>query len=106
MNSRPGAGGYCAIIEAADLQDIIILRGGEPESDPLRMMKLLAVRLAEEIKGNLAVVITRNQLAQPKLAEVFKPVKMIRILAKPPLSVADPTHKPTGLAQSAPIREQ
>src|SRR3546814_13976560 len=40
MSSRPGAGGYCAIIEAADLQDIIILRGGEPESDTLRMMKL------------------------------------------------------------------
>src|SRR3546814_2168422 len=47
MNSRPGAGGYCAIIEAADLQDIIILRGGEPESDTLRMMKLLAVRSEE-----------------------------------------------------------
>src|SRR3546814_19558976 len=81
MNSRPGAGGYCAIIEAADLQDIIILRGGEPESDTLRLMKLLAVRLAEEIKGNSAVVINRNQLAQQKFAEVFTTFKMIRFSA-------------------------
>jgi hypothetical protein len=104
MNSRPGAGGYCAIIEAADLQDIVILRGGEPETDTLRMMKLLAVRLAEEIKGNRAVIITRNQLAQQKLAEVFKPFKMIRFLANSPLAVADATRNAAVMAERVQIR--
>src|SRR3546814_16272016 len=67
MNSRPVAGGYCAIIEAADLQVVIILRGGEPEADTLRLLKLLSVRHAEEIKGNHAVVITTNQIDKQQI---------------------------------------
>lgn len=104
MNSRPGAGGYCAIIEASDLQDVVILRGGEPESETLRMMKLLAVRLAEEIQGNRAVIITRNQLAKEALAEVFKPFKMIRFLANSPLAVADATRNAAIMAERVQIR--
>lgn len=104
MNSRPGAGGYCAIIEASDLHDIVILRGGQPETETLRMMKLLAVRLAEEIKGNRAVIITRNQLAQESIAEVFKPYKMIRFLANSPLAVADATRHAAVMAERVQIR--
>src|SRR3546814_4863622 len=68
------------------------------------MMKLLAVRLAEEIKGNRAVVITRNQLVQQKLAEVFKPFKMIRFLANSPLAVADATRNAAVMAERVQIR--
>lgn len=99
MNTRPGAGGYCALIEAADLKEIVLIRGGESETDTLRMMKLLAVRLAEEIQGNRAVIISRNQLVQESLGDVFKPYKMIRFLANSALAVADATRHAAVMAE-------
>jgi hypothetical protein len=99
MNSRPGAGGYCAIIEASDLTETVLIRGGEPETDTVRIMKVLAVRLAEEIQGNRAVIITRNSLVKETLAEVFKPYRMIRYLANSPVAVADATRHAAVMAE-------
>jgi hypothetical protein len=99
MNTRPGAGGYCAILEARDLKDIVLIRGGEPETDTVRLMKILALRLAEEIQGNRAVIMTRNYLVQQSLAEVFKPYKMIRFLANSPLAVADASRHAAVMAE-------
>ncbi|QAY80207.1 hypothetical protein [Sphingosinicella sp. BN140058] len=99
MNTRPGAGGYCAIIEASDVKDLTLLRGGEPESDTEKMMRFLAVRLAEEIGGNRALVLTRGRVAQQALAEAFKPWKMIRFLGHSNAAVADATRHAAVMAE-------
>jgi hypothetical protein len=91
MNTRPGAGGYCAIIESADMKENVLIRGGEPETSTDRLMKVLAVRLAEEIRGNRAVILTRSKPMFDAMFDVFKPFKMIRLLAHSPLAVSDAT---------------
>lgn len=91
MNTRPGAGGYAAILEASDLKETILIRGGEAETDTERMLRILALRLAEEIHGNRAVIVTRSQSALQILGEIFKPYRMIRMLGHSPLTVCDAT---------------
>lgn len=91
MNTRPGAGGYCAILEASDQKESIIIRGGHPDTDTNHMMQIIALRLAEEIEGNRAVILTRNQPMLQKLSAVFKPYPMIRILGHSPIAVSDAT---------------
>jgi hypothetical protein len=99
MNTRPGAGGYCAILEASDLPDIILLRGAQPATDTASLLKLLSVRLADEIGRNRAVVVVRTPLIQQQLAGVFKPYKMIRFLGNSPLAVADATRHAAVMAE-------
>lgn len=99
MNTRPGAGGYCAILEASDLPEIVLLRGGHPSTDTKTMLKTLAKKLAEEIRGNRAVVLCRTQVIQQELAGVFKPYKMIRILGNSPIAVADATRHAAVMAE-------
>lgn len=91
MDTRPGAGGYCAIIEASDLMENLLIRGGEPESSTDRIIKILASRLAEEIGPNRAMILTRNEPVYQALNGIFQSFKMIRIMGHSPLAVCDAT---------------
>lgn len=101
MTTRPGAGGFCAIIEAADLKENIIIRSGHPDTDTERMMNALALRLAEEMQGNRAVILTRTQTMVQTLGAIFKPYKMIRMLGHSPLAVCDATRHAHVMAERA-----
>lgn len=99
MHRRPGPGGYCAIIEAPDLKDIVIIRGGEHDSNTERMIHLLATRLSEEIGGNRAVVMTRSAPMHQRFGGFFKPYKMIRLIGHSPLAVSDATRHAAVMAE-------
>lgn len=101
MNTRPGAGGFCAILEAADFKENILIRGCHPETDTERLMNILALRLAEEIQGNRAVILARTQTMLQTLGSVFKPYKMIRMLGHSPLAVCDATRHAHVMAERA-----
>ncbi len=106
MNTRPGAGGYAAILEAADQKESVLLRGGIPETNTEHMIKMLGIRLAEEIQGNRAVILTRSSIMYSSLSMVFKPYKLIRLLGNSPLAVADATRHAHVMAERALCREE
>lgn len=106
MNTRPGAGGYSAVLEARDMQELILLRGGEPDTSTERMIQILAVRLAQEIKGNRAVILTRNLPIQQGLADIFKRYNMIRVLGHSPMAVSDTTRHAAVMAERCQILGQ
>lgn len=101
MNQRPGAGGFAAIIEAADLTETVLVRGGIPDGTTDDLIKMLIGRLAVEIKGNRAVVITRSPPVGRELSTVFKRFKMIRMVLNSPLAVADATRHAAVMAERA-----
>ncbi|AXK43769.1 hypothetical protein [Erythrobacter aureus] len=101
MNTRPGAGGYAAIFEAADQKETVLLRGGIPDTNTEHMMKTLGVRIAEEIQGNRAVILTRSQVMYASLSTIFKPYKLIRLLGHSPLAVSDATRHAHVMAERA-----
>ncbi len=99
MNQRPGAGGFAAIIEAKDLPETILIRGGTPDTTTDGMARVLIAKLAQEIRGNRAVVLTRNEPIGQILATAFKPFKMIRMLGNSPAAVADATRHAAVMAE-------
>lgn len=99
MHRRPGAGGYCAVIEAADQKDVVVIRGGDPNSDTERMIHLLGTRLSDEIHGNRAVILTRTAPMHQRFGSYFKPFKMIRLIGHSPLAVADATRHAAVMAE-------
>lgn len=101
MNQRPGAGGFAAILEAADWKETILIRGGHPDTDTDKMIAELIRELAHEIRGNRAVVITRSKPIGQAMSQVFKPYRMIRLLGNSPLAVADATRHAAVMAERA-----
>jgi hypothetical protein len=99
MNQRPGAGGYAAILEAADMMETILLRGGIPDGTTDDLVNLLVTRLAAEIRGNRAVILTRSPIIGTMLGKVFKQYRMIRMVLNMPLAVADATRHAAVMAE-------
>lgn len=106
MNQRPGAGGFAAIIEAKDLPETILIRGSTPDTTTDGMHKLLVAKLAHEIKGNRAVILTRNRPTGQALATAFKAFKMVRMLGNSPAAVADATRHAAVMAERAERTQQ
>lgn len=103
MNQRPGAGGFAAILEAADWKETILIRGGHHETTTDGMISDLIRELSHEIKGNRAVVITRSRPIGQAMSQVFKPYRMIRLLGNSPLAVADATRHAAVMAERSQI---
>lgn len=101
MNQRPGPGGYAAIIEAADVSETKLLRGGIPDATTDDLIKRMVRHLAHEIKGNRAVVLTRSPAIGAEIATIFKKFKMIRMVLNSPLAVADATRHAAVMAERA-----
>jgi hypothetical protein len=101
MNQRPGAGGFAAILEAADWKESILIRGGHPDTTTDQMIADLVRELSHEIRGNRAVVITRSKPIGQAMSNVFKPYRMIRLLGNSPLAVADATRHAAVMAERA-----
>lgn len=101
MNQRPGAGGFCAIIEAKDLQETILIRGGTPDTTTEDMIRAMVSMMATEIKGNRAVIFTRSQPIGNLVATAFKPFKMVRMILNSPLAVSDATRQAHVMAERA-----
>lgn len=101
MNQRPGAGGFAAIIEAADLAETVLVRGGIPDGTTDDLIRILIGRLASEIRGNRAVVITRSPVIGRELGTIFKKFKMVRLMLNSPLAVADATRQAAVMAERA-----
>ena len=101
MNQRPGPGGYAAIIEASDVSDTILLRGGIPDGTTDDLIRKMVRQLAHEIKGNRSVIITRSPAIGAELSSLFKKFKMIRMVLNSPLAVADATRHAAVMAERA-----
>lgn len=99
MNQRPGPGGYAAIIEAADVSETTLLRGGIPDATTDDLIRKMVWHLAREIKSNRAVIITRSPAIGNEIASIFKRFKMIRMALNSPLAVADATRHAAVMAE-------
>jgi hypothetical protein len=101
MNQRPGAGGFAAVVESSDSQETVLLRGGSPDTDTEAMIMVLITELAKEIRGNRAVVMTRNQPIGRAVSDAFKRFKMVRMVLNAPLAVSDATRHAHVMAERA-----
>lgn len=101
FKTRPGAGGYAMIIEASDLDEIVLIRGSQPQASTEDLVDLTLANLAKEVAKNRAVILTRNNVIAQKVSERIKPFRMLRVLGSHPLAVADATRHASVMAERA-----
>lgn len=98
---RPGAGGFALILEAADLDELILVRGSVPHAHTEELVACALANLASEIGANRALILTRNHFVAQQISDQLKPFRMLRILASHPLAVADATRHAAIMAERA-----
>lgn len=101
FKTRPGPGGYAMIIEASDLEEIIMIRGSQPNATTDDLIDLTLANLAKEVSKNRAVILTRNSVIAHQISERIKPFRMLRVLGSHPLAVADATRHASIMAERA-----
>lgn len=72
-----------------------------PDGTTPDLVRKMVRQLAQEIKGNRAVILTRSPAIGQEIANLFKRFKMIRMVLNSPLAVADATRHAAVMAERA-----
>ena len=97
--SRPGPGGYAAIIAEGEEAEIKVLRGALPEATTSALLAEALAKLAPEIGRKRALFVVRTPEIADLLTNRLKDFKLLRVLGNSPLAVCEATRHASVIAE-------